>query len=323
MAIEPVRFGVLGCGRIARNAFAPAVAASPLAVLHAAASRDISRAEALKPTKAYGSYQQLLDDPAVEAVYIGTHNGLHCELAVAALERGKHVLCEKPLACTVAECEQMVAAARAADRHLTEAFMYRHAQRFQRAVKLVADGAVGPLRYVQAAFSFVLEKKDDVRWKREWGGGGLYDVGCYCVNACRAFLGDGPVQVQATGRLHPEHHVDVAAHATLTFPEERFAVISCGFDSAFHTHLSVVGETGVLSVPEPFGPVTDAGKELRVRGRGEDLVERFEPQNVFQLEVEDLARAVRGAGFPLLRREDGLRNVAVLEAIASQIGGGD
>ena len=153
-ASEPVRFGVIGVGRIAANAFVPALEASPLATLAAAASRDLERARSVRPARAYADYGELLADSEVEAVYIATHNGLHRDLSLQALACGKHVLCEKPLGRNASECQQVASAARDAGLHLVEAFMYRHHPQIARARELVDGGAIGELRTVEASFSF-------------------------------------------------------------------------------------------------------------------------------------------------------------------------
>lgn len=318
---SPVRFGILGVGRIAANAFAPALAAAANAELAAAASRELSRAEALAPRRAYGRYEDLLDDPNVEAVYIGAHNGLHRPLTLAALERGKHVLCEKPLGCDAQECAEMAAAARTHGRHLAEAFMYRHHPAIGEARRLVASGEIGGLRTVEGIFSFRLDKLDDVRLNRAWGGGGLLDVGCYCVNACRYFFEGMPLRATALGMFHPEHDVDMALHGVLEFPEHRFGVVSCGFDGGRRSRIVVCGTHGTLTLPGGFG-VSNRPVSIVIERGDERRVLDFEPVDVYRLQIEDFARAVRG-GAPLLAADDGWRNAVVMDALlASARAGG-
>ncbi|HEX9792514.1 MAG TPA: Gfo/Idh/MocA family oxidoreductase [Planctomycetota bacterium] len=311
---EPVRFGILGCGRIASNAFAPALAATPHAVLQAAASRDRARALALAPVRAYEKYADLLEDPAVEAVYVATHNGLHRDLALAALEHGKHVLCEKPLGRDAAECAELLAAARRHDRHLVEAFMYRHHPQIALALRLVAAGTIGELKAVEAAFSFHLTRTDDVRLRHDWGGGALLDLGCYCINACRLFLGDEPLGVTARGAFHPEHQVDLAVHGVLEYAGGRFGVISCGFDSGLRNHVILSGTLGVLTLPHAFlSWPFDAKVVVETdAGRTEHAVAKTD---VFGLEIDDLAAAVRTGRMPLLGPDEGLKNARILAAL--------
>jgi predicted dehydrogenase len=283
--------------------------------LAAAASRDVKRAESVNPKRAYDRYEALLEDPEVEAVYIATHNGLHRELTIAALERGKHVLCEKPLACNAGECAEMVVAARRHDRHLVEAFMYRYHARIAEARSLVDAGAIGAIKCVEAAFSFHMTETEDVRWNAAWGGGGLLDVGCYCVNACRFFLGGLPRSVMAVGTFHPVHDVDVSLHGVLDFGEGRYGVISCGFDGGFRDRVLVCGTEGTITLPLAFcssrGPTSLLINDVDTEPR-EQL---FAPVNTFQLEIEDLARAIRTGGRPLLDAEEGLHNALVMDAL--------
>lgn len=320
-ATEKVRFGILGCGRIAVKAFVPAIAASDKAVLVAAASRDCARAAALG-VRAYGSYDELLDDEEVEAVYIATHNGLHLPLAVAAMSRGKHVLCEKPLASNAAECREMIAAARRYDRLLVEAFMYRHHPRMLKLKELVDGGAIGALRTVEASFSFTMRAPDDVRYKPEWGGGALLDVGCYCVNFCRYIFGARPLAVTAIAGFHPQHQVDWALHGVLDYGDGRAGVISCGFDGGFRRRGFVCGTEGTIDVPRTFGN-DNQPLELLLDAAGRQETIEFPPAHLFRLEIEDLARAIRTGTPPLLPLTDGLENAIVMDALlASAKAGG-
>lgn len=311
---HPVQFGIVGAGRIATHAFVPALAASANAELAAAASRDLDRAQALRPKRAYDRYEALLDDPDVEAVYIATHNGLHHPLTIRAIERGKHVLCEKPLAASAAECEEMVAAAREHSRHLMEAFMYRYHPQMAEARSLLESGAIGEVCTVEASFSFRHTDEGDVRLNAAWGGGSLYDVGCYCVNACRWFLGGLPRTVTAMATFHPVHRVDLSLHGVLDFGSGRYGIVSCGFDGGVRNRVSICGTNGTLTLPRAFAnsrkPTTlviDSGDQVRESA--------FAPTDVFQLEIEDFARAVRGGPAPMLEPEEGLRNARVMEAL--------
>jgi xylose dehydrogenase (NAD/NADP) len=311
----PVRFGVLGAGRIAQHAYAPAFAASDRVALHGAASRDPARAAALQPQRVHESYAALIADSEIEAVLVATHNGLHRDQTLAALAAGKHVLCEKPFARDAAEAVEMARAAEAAGRHVTEAFMYRHDPRIQAAVALVAAGRLGAVQRVSASFTFGLVNDTDVRWRRDWGGGALLDVGSYCVNACRAFFGAPPDRVQATGRFHPEHDVDVLLHGLLDFGDGRCGIVACGFETHGHQHLSVIGTRGVLDIPDPFfwGRPGAPAFDLYVDGRHEHQVfSRIAPH---QRAVEDLARAIRTDTPPLLPSSDAVDNMRVLDAL--------
>lgn len=302
---------MIGVGRIATNRFAPAIANADNATLVAAASRDESRAAALG-CKAYSNYDDIIADPDVEAIYIATHNGRHKDLSIAAMRAGKHVLCEKPLGRDPGECEEMIAVAGETGMNLVEAFMYRHHPHVAKAKELVDSGAIGELKVVEVCFSFHLTRDDDVRLNPEWGGGGLLDVGCYCVNWCRLFFGNEPRSVKAAGYFHPKHGVDVSLHGVLDYGAGRFGVISCGFDSGLRHATILSGTEGVVQVPEVFLTLPD--KPTSVILETEDRTETFDCPGVdtFQLEIEDLADAIRSGRPPRLPVDEGLHNARIM-----------
>ncbi|MEW5915384.1 MAG: Gfo/Idh/MocA family oxidoreductase [Gemmatimonadota bacterium] len=313
-----VRFGVIGAGRIARNAVGPAILASRNATLHAAASRDIARARALKPTRAYSSYDDLLNDDEVDAVYIATHNGLHKSITLAALTRGKHVLCEKPLAVSAIDCEEMLRAAKAANRHLVEAFMYRHHPQLSKVQGLLESKAIGDLMVVEASFRFPLKNHDDVRLQPEWGGGALLDVGCYCVNVSRLFLGSDVVRISALASFHQSSGVDMSVQGVLDYGNGRYAIVSCGFDAGRHQKVHLVGTDGVIQLNEPFNQPTGQPQITLTTSRHQETIQ-VSNVNTFQLEVEDLADAILNDSQPLLPPSDALANARVLDAIARAV----
>lgn len=316
MSSDKVRFGIIGAGRITREQFAPALLSAERAVLQAAASRDMPRAEALKPQRAYESYSALLEDPDVEAVYIGTHNGLHKELVIEALKQGKHVLCEKPLGCTAADCEEMVATADATQRHLVEAFMYRHHPQIERAQRLLQQGTIGELMVVEASFNVRLAEPDDVRMRSEWGGGSLLDVGCYCVNFSRLFLGDSPRDVRAWAKMHDMHGVDMGFHAVLEYESGKHAALSCGFEGGLYQRAVLIGTEGVLDLSEPFVTWLRRPRLTVTVGETESVAE-FDPVNTFRMEIEDLCTAIRSGTLPLLKPSEGLLNARVIDRLTA------
>lgn len=319
----PVQFGVIGMGRIARNAMVPAIRCAANAQLVAIASRDIDRAKSANPPRAYGDYTALLNDPDVEAVYIATHNGLHEALTIAALENGKHVLCEKSLGCDAGQCERMVSAAQRCDRILVEAFMYRHHPCFARAASIVASGKLGAPRVVDAAFCFLLADRNDVRYRADWGGGSALDVGCYGVNGCRYFFDAEPIAVTAMGRFDAQSGIDLSLHGVLDFGDGRHGIVSCAFDSEYQNRIIIRGEKGTLTIPRGFGC---NGFEVTVVLDSVDENEtiRFDPTDVYRSQVENFARAVRGDSESLPPPDDGLRNQRAIDAmLASARAGGD
>lgn len=314
MSSSKVRFGIIGVGRITQEQFAPALLSSERALLHAAASRDIHRAEALNPRRAYDSYSKLLGDPDVDAVYIGTHNGLHKELVIEALEHGKHVLCEKPLGSTAAECDEMVTAAGAARCHLVEAFMYRHHPQIETTQELLQRGAIGELVAAEASFNVHLGQADDVRLHPEWGGGSLLDVGCYCVNFARLFLGDSPREVRAWAKMHEVRGVDMGFHAVLAYESGTHAALSCGFEGGLYQRAVLIGTEGTLDLSEPF--VTWLRRPRLTHRVGEtEQVTEFDPVNTFRLEIEDLCRTITDGTAPLLAPDEGLKNARIIDRL--------
>jgi xylose dehydrogenase (NAD/NADP) len=316
MTSSQVRFGVIGAGRVARTHVVPAILNADQAVLWAAASREKHRAEALGPQQAYDSYDALLQDPGVDAVYIATHNGLHRELVLAALERGAHVLCEKPLGRTAAECEEMVAAADASGCLLMEAFMYRYHPQLRKAQELVRASAIGELKVVEASFRVLLTDSTDVRMRPEWGGGALLDVGCYCVNVTRLFLGDVPRNVRAWARIDAEHGIDTSTTAVLEYASGTHAVVSCGFESGPLQRVTLVGTDGAIDLTEPF--VTwQQPPRLTVRTEQKEQVVTFEPVSTFRLEVEDFCTTIRSGTSPVLGPTEGLLNARILDRVTA------
>lgn len=313
---------MIGLGRVAVESMIPAVRKSRNAELYAAASRDIRRAESVRPTnRAYDDYSQMFADPNIDAVYIATHNGLHCNLVLEALRNGKHVLCEKPLGLNAEECEAMATAATNADRLLVEAFMYRYHPQLRRAKALIAAGKIGKVVSVATAFHFRMRKADDVRLHREWGGGALLDVGCYCANAIRFFLGNTPTQTNAVAEFDPAHDIDTQVSAVLRYEGDCSATISCGFRCGLYQDLVVMGSDGILRISEPFIDWTGESIVALLAGR---QVESFSFRNVdrFVLEVEDFADAIINRSRPMLRPEEGLLNARLLDEIARSMRAG-
>jgi D-xylose 1-dehydrogenase (NADP+, D-xylono-1,5-lactone-forming) len=283
----------------------------------AVASRDEARAEAYAREhgieRAYGSYDALLDDPEVDAVYISLPNSMHVEWTQRALGSGKHVLCEKPLSRRTREVEEAFDLADREGLVLSEGFMWRHHPQTRTLERLVAEGAPGRLRVIRASFSFQLADAhgaEDARFDPELDGGALMDVGCYCVNAIRLFGGE-PERVHAEQVVGPSG-VDVCFAATLRQAEDVVAHFDCGFVLPFRDELELVGEEASLYVDDPWH-VQVPGIEVR---RGPE-VERLpvEPADSYQLELENVSDAVRGRAELLLGRVDAVGQAATIEAL--------
>ena len=313
-----IRWGLLSTASI-NSSVLEGIAETDEAEVVAVASRDSQRADAYARAngipKAYGSYEALLGDPGVEAVYVSLPNALHVEWTLRALEAGKHVLCEKPFSRRPAEVERAFELADSNGLVLSEAFMWRHHPQTKTLARLVDEGAVGRLRVVRAAFGFQLAATrgpGDTRFSSELDGGSLMDVGCYCVNAIRLFAGE-PKRVMGEQALG-ESGVDVCFAATLRCADDVLGQFDCGFVVTDRAALEVVGEEGALAVGDPWH-VRSPGIELR----GEDGTRTetifVEPANSYRLEIEDLCAAIAGDGPPLLARDDALGQARAIDAL--------
>jgi predicted dehydrogenase len=280
----------------------------------AVASRDQAHADAYAREhgipRAHGSYEALLADPDVEAVYISLPNSLHCEWSIRALDAGKHVLCEKPLSRRAAEVEAVFDTAEAVDRFCMEGFMWRHNPQTRKLTELIEDGAIGEVRLVRAAFSFALTDLGNVRMRAELEGGALMDVGCYTVSGSR-LLGGEPTRVTAQQITGPSG-VDVRFAATLSFPGDVLAQFHVGFDLPERSELEAIGSDGSITVSDPWHCVKP-GLQVR-RGEEVELVE-IEPESSYKLELENLSRAIRGEDSPLLGRADAVGQARTIEAL--------
>lgn len=308
-----VRWGILSTAKINRLVLAGARKSDRVEVL-AVASRDRQRAESYAREhgieRAYGSYEALLADPDVEAVYVPLPNSLHVVWTMGALAAGKHVLCEKPLTRRSEEAEAAFDAAERADLLLMEGFMYRHNPQTRTVQRLVDDGAIGELRLVRTAFSFSLTELGNVRMRPELDGGALMDVGCYCVNASRMLAGE-PERVTGEQVLAPSG-VDVRFAGTMRFAGEVVAHFDAGFDVPYRAALEVVGSEGSIFVGDPW----------HCRAPGIDLVrdgvlDRIEvpPADSYQLQLENFGDAIRGEAEPLLGRADAVGQATALQAL--------
>jgi predicted dehydrogenase len=283
----------------------------------AVGSRDTRRAEAYARehgiARAHGSYDALLADPDVEAVYVSVPNGLHVEWTLRALEAGKHVLCEKPMSRRAAEVERVFDIADSAGLVVSEGFMWRHHPQTAKLAQLLEDGAIGALRLVRVGFSFPLETErspNDARFSAELEGGAMMDLGCYCVSAIRFVAGE-PRSLSGKQVVGPTG-VDVVFAGTFTHAEDVLSHFDCSFVVPRRSELEVLGEEGSLFVTTPF-VVTSPGIELRRDGDVEQVV--VEQADSYRLELENVSGAIRGEMPLLLGREDAVAQARTIEAL--------
>ncbi len=309
---QVLRWGLLGTARINR-AVIPVIRESARHTLDAVASRTIDRAREYAAQwnllRAIGSYEQLLDDPSIDVVYIGLPNSLHAEWTVRALDAGKHVLCEKPLALSVSEVDEIERAARRARRVAAEAFMYRHHPLTRAVQKAITDGTIGELRLIRGAFTFPLTRPADVRFDPALGGGSLWDVGCYPVSYACLVAGGPPLDVCGWQETS-DTGVDIAFTGMMRFPGDVMAQFDCGFRSAFRAEMEIVGTSGVLRVERAF----KTGPESRLLLTRGDVTEAvpFEAEGPYDGEIRDMAAAALDGHAPLVSLAESRRTVEVL-----------
>jgi len=307
-----MRLGLLSTARINELLVAGARQVPGVEVV-AIGSRELTRAQeqaqALGIPRAHGSYEQLLADPDVEAVYIALPNSQHVAWSLRALQAGRHVLCEKPLTRRPHELEPVLDAAEQAGLVFVEAFMWRHHPQAQRLLELLTE--IGELRLIRASFSFRLQRAGDIRLQAALDGGALMDVGCYCVSATRLLAGE-PLTVSAQ-QVRGAGGVDVRLTGLLRFPGEVLASIDCGLDLAARDELEITGTHGVLWLDDPWHS-RQAAIELR-RADGSLQMVDVEQRDPYACELEDFAAAVAGERPPRYGREDALAQARVIAAL--------
>lgn len=314
MLESKVKWGILGCANIARGQFLPALLDCEESQLWAMASRDKPKAQAWAKEwgaeKAYGSYEELLADPLVEAVYIPLPNHLHKEWTVKALRAKKHVLCEKPMAVTVAECQEMLEVAKEEERFFMEAFMYRFHPQIETCLTWIKEGRIGEVRLVRGSFSFTLEDPENVRMQGFAGGGSLWDVGCYPIHFMNEVFGGPPQSVLAQGHFNT---VDLSMTGLLNYGQGQQGVFDCSFAMAPRSAIEVVGTKGTITIPRPWRP--DRQEVTLTLTVGDQSIEtRFAAQNPYQLEIEHFQACIAGEAQPLLPGYLGQDVVTTVEA---------
>jgi xylose dehydrogenase (NAD/NADP) len=340
--MERLRWGILGTGNIARQ-FAVGVNASLRGALAAAGSRQEDKARAFAATHhvpaAYGSYESVIADRNVDAIYNSLPNSLHYEWTIAALRAGKHVLSEKPFAMSAAQSEAMFDAADKAGRVLMEAFMYRSHPLTHAVLNTVRGGAIGAVRMIRASFCYrTTNIAGNIRFNPELGGGGLMDVGCYCINFARLFAGAEPAAVHVGGHKH-ERGVDEIAAGTLVFPNGIVAGFTCGMSVQADNTAYICGSEGFVEVPVPWKPPATKATFSVVRATPPRMDAAADTStfparphvprqahsvdagmDLYGLEADDFAAAVLDNAPPRVSREDTLGNMRVLDEARRQLG---
>ena len=316
--MEVVRIRVLGAARIAPAALMKPARNVSQAKVVAIAARDRTRAEKFAAKhhipNIFVDYDALIAAPDIDAIYNPLPNGLHARWTTAALEAGKHVLCEKPLTANAAQAEQLAAVAQRTGRVLMEAFHWRYHPLAQRMVEIVRSGELGPLRHVDASLCFPLPLFSDIRYQYALGGGALMDAGCYTVHIVRTLGGEEPEVVRATPKLHTPD-VDRAMRAELRFPSGHTATITCSMWSAslLRLHASAVGDRGEMRVFNPTSP--QLYHRLKVTVDGQSRVEHVPRKSTYEYQLEAFCAAVLHGEDTLTPPSDSIANMRVIDAI--------
>lgn len=316
---EKVRWGILSTAKIGVEKVIPAMQQGQYAEIAAIASRNVSKAEqvahSLGIDHAVGSYQQLLDRPDIDAIYNPLPNHLHVEWTLKALEAGKHVLCEKPIGLTAEEARQLLAASRKySDLKVMEAFMFRHHPRWKRAKELVQQRAVGSVRTIRSFFSYFNDDPDNIRNKPDIGGGGLMDIGCYCISVPRFIFGQEPETVSGLMEYDPDMQIDSLTSGMLQFSAGT-ATFTCGTQLAPHQQVEIIGTEGRLTIPMPFNAPVDKPTSLLLTTDQQTEEITFPRCNQYTIQGDLFSKAIledRQVPTPL---DDALANMEVIEAI--------
>ncbi|MBB3660886.1 putative dehydrogenase [Rhizobium sp. BK650] len=319
-----IRWGVLGCADIATKSVIPAIQSSRLGRVSAIASRDPGKATQMAARfgidRAYGSYEALLADPDIDAIYNPLPNHLHVPLTIRALQHDKPVLCEKPIALSAAQALELQTPHKAARLPVAEAFMIRYHPQWKKARALVAEGRLGEVRAIQTIFSYYLDDPANVRNQADIGGGGLFDVGCYAINTARLLFEAEPARAIALMERHPVFGTDRLTSGLLEFPEGRQLAFTCSTQLALTQKVTVLGTLGRLEIPIPFNApadkptvlVLDDGRDLAGGGREQIAIE---PADQYREQVDAFAESVL-FGTPLdTGLENALANTRAIDAL--------
>ncbi|GJQ36590.1 MAG: deoxyfructose oxidoreductase [Anaerolineaceae bacterium] len=311
-----INWGLLSTARINRALIKP-LRASKRTRLLGVASRSLTSAQAYAREwgipKVYGSYEELLADPEIDVIYNPLPNHLHAEWTIKALYAGKHVLCEKPLALKLEEVDAIIAAAKETGNIATEAFMYRHHPQTIKVIELVDNGAIGRVQLIKGAFTFGLSREGDIRLVKEYGGGSLWDVGCYPISYARTILGEEPVEVfgwQVTG----PGGCDESFYGQMRFGSGVHMQFDSGFRSSLRSYVEIVGTEAVLNIPDPFKPGLKNDLYLKRDGKQERI--RIKGRELYLGEVEDLCDAIQSGKTPRVTLADSRANIAAILSLA-------
>ena len=313
-----VRWGILGYARIAEMSTIPAILEADNALFYAMASRDQAKRAACQEKfhceKTYETYDELLDDPSIDAVYVPLPNSLHKEWAIKAMEKGKHVLCEKPMTLNEKDAVEMVEASKKNGVILMEAFMYRYTHRTNKVQEILESGVIGEIKHVTSSFRFFLNRANTIKMNAALGGGSLYDVGCYPLNFVQMVIDEEPSEVHVAAEM--ENGVDVSASVLLKYESGKIATLHSGFNAFGRNYSEIIGTKGRVEIPDTF--LDDEGSFLLVTDDGTQEIS-IPGCHRYTLEIEDFSRAVQLGEKPLFSLDESLRNSRIMDRILEKL----
>lgn len=321
---KPVNWGVISTAKIGRVHVIPAMMKSADVNMMAVASRNLSSAEGyakeLGIPKAYGSYEELLADPEIDAVYNPLPNHLHVPVSIQAMEAGKHVLCEKPISMDAAEAEQLIEVSKRTGKIIEEAFMVRQNPQWLRVVELVKSGAIGELRAIQGMFSYFNDDPANIRNMADIGGGGIYDIGCYLITTSRMVAGEEPNKLAAVIDRDPVMKTDRLVSAIMTFPSGVQASWTCSTQMALRQRMNFIGTTGRIEVEIPFNAPNDRPCRIFIDDGQDNFgtgikTEEFPANDQYTIQGELFSKAIRDGGPVTVSLENSIANMRVIDAV--------
>lgn len=316
--MKKIKWGILGYARIARLFTIPAIIKSSNSEFYAIASRDIEKAKECKKEfncpKTYTSYEELLDDKFIDAVYIPLPNSMHMEWAIKAMEKGKHVLCEKPIALNSNEAIRMKDVSIKNNVKLMEAFMYRYTDRIMKLHELLDSGIIGNIKYINSTFRFYLDRENTIKMKSELGGGSLYDVGCYPLNFVGLIMKDTPLSISA--EFIKQDGVDIMFTGILKYKNGVIAVINSGFNAYERNYSEIIGDEGIIKIPDTF--LGSPGNIIVITKKGKKEIEVKESDR-YELEIKDFVDSIIYDRKPYIDLDDSIRDMRIMDKLLSNL----
>ncbi|MDW7674933.1 MAG: Gfo/Idh/MocA family oxidoreductase, partial [Bacillota bacterium] len=277
-------------------------------------------AEKFNIPKSYNSYEAMLQDPEIDAVYISLPNHLHKKWTIEAAKHGKHILCEKPAALTARETQKMVQFCRRNKVKFMEAFMYQFHPQHERVKEIIAAGEIGDVKFMRASFSFLLlQREGNIKTNRSKGGGSIYDVGCYCLHAIRNILETEPTEVHIYADIDPDFQVDTSAFGYIKLQNGVNAYLDCSFDMTLRAEYEVIGTKGQIKVPRAFRPDNYGGEGIIIVQKEGVTREEKLMGDIYKLEVEHLSKVILEDNEPSYSGENAIQNMRVIEACYESI----